>query len=299
MPTAEKTTRKFKFEDKNGFQGQTHYPVANESCQRWKEVLKNIKVKTAGGIAGGGEISLFGILPSVSEKLVLVDHSYISLWALIGKFGTIEKLGAEKAVNLMRTPAPINIVRSGGYNAAGRRVKGGQYNQYGEFVGDMNPYSHLLTEPTKELYACFLEANKGLVTETDRMEECGYWPLQALSQRWQEVEVEDCEALLNSKVELQVCHGDISDLTEHAPLELLYLSNALQYAGRNGKEFKIGEIVEKGAYIAYTGSSDPYYGTRSTAKTVTLGGVKCTLVSATRPSTPADGSWTYSLAQVI
>lgn len=312
---------KLKFEDKNEYQGTTHYPVANESVRRWREVLKDVKVKVAAGIAGGGEISFFGILPSVSEKLVLVDHSYVSLWALVGKYGTIETLGPEKAVKLLQM-APATV-HGGGYNEAGKRVKGGLYNRYGEMV-DNNPFSHKLVGTTQELYSCFLAANKGTPTETDRMEECGWWPLHDMHTRWGEITVEDCEGLLKSEVDLQVYHGDISDLVEHAPVELLYLSNALQYNGRNGKDFKLGEIVQKGALLAYTGSAgyhDPYAAPRrtGTAASITISGLKCKPVEVVKPKratatkavasasqglfpapvTVYDGAWTYSLAEVL
>ena len=300
-----------KFEDKNEFQGMTHYPVCNESVRRWREVLKDVSVKVGAGIAGGGEISLFSVLPSVTEKLVLVDHSYVSLWALIGKYKSIGKLGPEKALKLLQSP-PV-VTKGGGYNINGQRVKGGQYNQYGEFI-DSNPYSHKLVKPQEELYACFLEANKGIATETDRMEECGWWPLPELHHRWQEITVEDLETLLKNEndVDLQVYHGDISDLVEHAPVDLLYLSNALQYNGRNGKEFKLGEIVQKGSLVAYTGNSGVY---NKAGMPYTLSGLKVKPVEAVKPikATSAatqpnilaapysnyDGSWTYYLAEVL
>lgn len=63
---------------------------------------------------------------------------------------------------------------------------------------------------------------------------------------------EDLEAFINNREKISFLHGDLNDLVDRGPYDLVYLSNAPDYSGRNGKNFQIEKMVKPGGYVLHT-----------------------------------------------
>src|SRR5437899_10670379 len=77
------------------------YIVTNEEPDIHRFLLRGKTIKRAAAIAGGGEISLFLLLPRVREELVSVDHSYAALAAFYVKALLLEQMGSKTLRNLI------------------------------------------------------------------------------------------------------------------------------------------------------------------------------------------------------
>lgn len=90
-----------KFEEHcNTFNCLTGYQATNEEPILHKMLLHGRRFQRTGGIAGGGEIPIFVLLP-VSDQVVVVDHSYASLAITWMKTLLLAKLGARATKALM------------------------------------------------------------------------------------------------------------------------------------------------------------------------------------------------------
>lgn len=220
------------FKDLNEYDGKTFYGATNESLKAWDKVLDGVNVKRAAGICSGGEVVFFRILPRVEERLTLVDHCYASLYYAIGKYGTICNNAAKKAHEMLTE----------------RQATGSS-----ELLG-------------KE----FEKANKGLpMLENDnikkRVRGYAYSPTSTprISNHMflRDVSEKDVSAFKRARNKVEFLHGDIRDLIDLGPFDLLYLSNALDYLGRGGVTgdgFGIEKIVSPGGYVAYTCQRSAY-----------------------------------------
>lgn len=85
------------FEDVHEFSPGEFYYAPNEGVLEWSELFKDIHVSRAAGICSSGEIGLLAMLPHVEDELLLVDHSYNSLWVAITKYLLLQELGADEA----------------------------------------------------------------------------------------------------------------------------------------------------------------------------------------------------------
>lgn len=74
------------YEDVNEFDPRWPFSTTNEDVTLWQEILKDVDIHDAAAICSGGEIGLFLLLPRISSRLVLVDHSYESLYYALVKY---------------------------------------------------------------------------------------------------------------------------------------------------------------------------------------------------------------------
>lgn len=202
------------FQDLHEYDGHMTYPASNENLSSWKEALAGIQVERAAGICSGGEVSFFCVLPLVKEQLVLIDHSYASLYYALGKHHVIEKYSGKKACELFRGTHP-------------------SYDRRG----------YKLPNPLK---VEFDAANKDLPTK-----DCGRHGSFGLSGIWQHITPEEVTNFKRNRKKVSFLHGDINDLADLGPFDLLYLSNALDYSGRDGDTFQIDKIVKPGGYVMF------------------------------------------------
>lgn len=100
---------------------------------------------------------------------------------------------------------------------------------------------------TKEVEDGIIEANKGLPTANPRHRYGG----TSTGRVWRTITQEDVASFATCMDKVQFLHGDLNDLEEFGPFDLLYLSNALDYVGRNGTRFNIEKLVKPGGYILY------------------------------------------------
>jgi hypothetical protein len=207
------------FEDLNTYNCRSSvFPIVNESIATWREALKDIAVEKAASICSGGEISFFAILPKVAEELQLIDHAYSSMYYAIGKHHVMEKLDAKNAHNVF------------------------------------------MNEDKATIDKYFAKANEKLPTKGANTSYSYYYDYKfttgALRQAWADVSQADIRAFKENLHKLTFLHGDISDLRERGPFDLVYLSNALDYAGRGGRySHPIKEIVKPGGFVCFTNSA--------------------------------------------
>lgn len=225
-----------KFKDLNDFNALTCYAVVNENISAWRECLDGIEVDNAASICSGGEVAFFGILPSVKERLSLIDHSYASMYFAIGKYNMIEKFGASKTHELFT-----------GFNwyKGGRRWSPSVDN----YVQDPEAESSI---SSNDLRKAFDKANKRLPTAKHGVN--GYWPPASLRVTWQNIDVQEVAEFRRNRTKIQFLHGDVGDLADIRPYDLVYLSNALDYKGRNGSghdAFRLNEVVKPGGFVLY------------------------------------------------
>jgi hypothetical protein len=97
----------------------------------------------------------------------------------------------------------------------------------------------------------FAEANASLPTATTKGDWVDYGP-EALPRKWASISKEDLEAFRSNREKVHFLHGDLNDLVDRGPYDLVYLSNAWEYEGRNGTSYNIREAVRPGGFILLT-----------------------------------------------
>lgn len=229
-----------RFEELNEFNGDSSYQTVNEYLDVWDDVLSNVKgVKKAASICSGGEVSFFNILPKVEDTLDCIDHSLASMYFAIGKYHIIEKLGSGKAHKLLQTA--VAEWETPKRDEFGRRLSYGTLKETG---------------PAATCRRLMMEVNEKLPTAYfgDRIKaNPGYYGEGAIAPMYQNgVTLDQIKAFRRKRTKITFVHGDLNDLKERGPYDLVYLSNALEYSGRNGSRFPVHEWVKPGGYIALT-----------------------------------------------
>lgn len=93
-----------RYEDLNPHNGHSGYTVTNEEIPCHLELLAQIpdEVERGLGICSAGEVSMIACLPQVRNEMVLVDHSYKSLfWATL-KYALLERSGWARGLAYLR-----------------------------------------------------------------------------------------------------------------------------------------------------------------------------------------------------
>jgi len=104
--------------------------------------------------------------------------------------------------------------------------------------------------PFKELLE---EANRGLPTRPATRAYSGTSP-SAVTKILRKLTQKDLTEFRANREKVRFVHGDLNDLVERGPFDLVYLSNALEYNGRNGYEFNVKGMVKPGGYLALAAS---------------------------------------------
>lgn len=126
-------------------------------------------------------------------------------------------------------------------------------------LGAEEAYKAFQSPVLKELKILFQEANKNLPTSKFNADYVYGFSSTSLQRAFKDLSITDLEGLIENEGKLKFLHGDLSDLVDRGPFDLVYLSNALEYAGRtHNKNYPIQEIVKPGGLIclthgAYTG----------------------------------------------
>ena len=279
------------FEDINTFDGRnTVYPVVNESVTTWRKALKLVKgVETAASICSGGEIAFFCILPVVKKKLELLDHSYESMSYAIGKHRLIEALGTVKAYKALTSNdqktlqdaffkgnkgLPTEIPEPSKAEQKWRE----EYAEYQKAYAEWNArYAEESKRLQKELDINLNSYNSSYGYASEYYRRLDSWALDNpppqqqrrpssltlgrgfrlgdVSQIYEEIGQAALAELRKNRHKLVFCHGDLTDLYDRGPYDLVYLSNALQYGGRNGRTYDVTKMVKPGGYVCFTGSA--------------------------------------------
>ena len=174
--------------------------------------------KRGGGIASGGEITFFVLLPRC-EEIVVVDHSYSSLHAFY-----------LKALWL-----------------ADRGVKGFRQILNGEL-----DWQQTVDQTMLEVLKV-IPAPRYPNTYLNQVSTRGPWATE-----WNRVSDETLEVALSRLDKLTLVHGDLTDLPQFGKLDLCYVSNAMEHRSRLQRGPRLPDfeplMVEDGVLL-YTGES--------------------------------------------
>lgn len=220
-----------RFEDKNTFNGPFSYIVPNESVTVWRQLLKGLPVYNAAAICSGGEVGFFGLLPMVRNRLTLVDHSYESLYYATVKYLLLQEHGWKKAQELFR--------------------KGGTL-----LSKEVEKAINKLPEPLKAVG----ERQKAL--DKQQRSDTYYFDYHSsfvrasaqVSDTWSKIP-SNLLASCNSKLhQVEFVHGDLTDVADRGPFNLVYVSNALDFnhSDRNGGRLLVKAVeglVKPGGYV--------------------------------------------------
>lgn len=283
------------FTDHNEYNGaHTIYSVVNESVNVWREGLSQIPpVERAASICSGGEISFFCVLPRIKRSLVLIDHSYQSMYFALGKFHLIDKLGSRKAFsalakNDVEVLKPLFEEANKGLPTASPKTP----KEVLKYDADLKKWSddyrkwqdEYVAKNPRPVSAPYSYGLKGgyWEWEDEFYRQQGQWqkdhpqpkrPANYRHQRhsfdslwcgvgnlYEEVTQKGIAEFRAKRDKVSFVHCDLTDLKDLGervgPFDLIYLSNALDYAGRNGSAaYKPQEWVKPGGYICLTYST--------------------------------------------
>lgn len=225
------------FEDKTDFDGGVGYVCPNENVEHWRSLVKGKHIRRAAGIASGGEVGYFALLPTVREELVLVDHAYASLRYAMQKYLVIKHCGFDEAQRLFtkgtrkEVQEVINKIR----DAIPAKVRNARdsydYDYYGRYDGDR------------------LARVAG---------DNGNYCRGALPAIWNNVPKRVGQKVVQKLDKVTFVHGDFRSL--EGPFDLFYLSNAWESGNGNRGNIVVAEIdklVKRGGHVLITGR-EPY-----------------------------------------
>lgn len=237
------------FEDAHTFPGnQDFYAVPNEAPERWDQLLQGLRFHNVGGICSGGEVGLFSLLPLAQRKLVLVDHSYKSMYFALVKYLTLAKYGPEEAYKRL-TDYPsyvsweVSEQKKAAFTALAAEFDGVIPAAFHEaWNRGRDYYSHRQQHPAA---AYFASRADGVAS---------FWSRQSPGKV-----IKTCAKL----GKIQFVHGDLTDLAKFGRFGLLYLSNALESNHRNRDRTmsipdKVAACLKPDGYVCTTHSASRY-----------------------------------------
>lgn len=193
----------------------------NEDFKVWYDFLKHIPVQRAAGICSAGEVGFFSILPLVRKELVLVDHSYKSLSIAMVKYLVMRQEGYREAHRLFTRGSREELHNV--YTKVGATLPG----SVGKALRDLQRYDYV---------SPYAQHNSHKIQRVwDTVNTCSL-------------------RKAHTKLDLvSFLHGDLKDLVERGPFDVLYLSNALDgtHRGRDGsvQVAQINAAVKPGGYV--------------------------------------------------
>jgi SAM-dependent methyltransferase len=195
------------FEDKHPSNYGGGFGVTNEEPDILRSLLTGHKVGKVGGIASAGEVLFSVLLPKASKEIILVDHSYRSLFSTYAKAVMFEKLGIEATL----------AVFSKNYNIPAEQAE--FYKAVAEISKDVP--KAIVNGMTKTNTAMRLETGGGLF-------------LNELRREWRFIAPSTIERGIKKLDKVRLIHGDLRDLEEYGKFDLIYASNAMEHSGRHG-----------------------------------------------------------------
>lgn len=237
------------FEDVNTFDGGYSYYTPNEDFKIWRSLLRDIPIHRAAAICSAGEVGLFGLLSHVRRDLVLVDHSYGSMGVALLKYAALREYGWEKTVAAFR-----------------------KHNS-DEWKALFDPLIEQLPE------------NIRAKLRADNFRGYGSY----IAREWDRVPTWVRRKACRKLDRVSFLHGDLSDLIERGPFDILYASNAFGHNNREGKRPEIEQVkaaLKPGGYLICASYTAPEQDGLILVKTA-RGGYSW--------ETPNCISWTYFL----
>jgi|SRR5688572_4597058 len=221
-PAPQQTTSPFPFEDRStSYNSSTGYWETNEEPELHRSLLKGKTYRKAAAVASAGEISLLTVLPLVTEKLVLVDHSYASMAIAMLKARLLTQLGAAKAKKLLIE---------------------------GTFADIKAKFQELAKDLPQKLRAELEDGSYGFRQ---------LYSNDSLRREWHFVPLDNIKLAAKRLPLVSFIHGDFADLKDQAPFDFLYTSNAFDYSGRIGRPTmeSIAPLIRRGGDLLLTSGS--------------------------------------------
>jgi len=203
------------FEEKYAAHSPGGYPVTNEEPETIRRMLKGYKFNRVGGIAGGGEVSIFTLLPYANE-LLCVDHSHRAIVALYIKLALLQKHG----INGMR-----KVLEE-------RKIK--------DFFKEATTVIQHLPEALRSKVK-FPDPAKYDYYGTYTMSNEDY---SNMRKEWNILPDAIFRKVLGKLDRVKILHGDLrKDMEPYGKFDLFYISNAHQHVDRDSKTLKIADLV--------------------------------------------------------
>ncbi len=177
----------------------TGYCATNEEPAVHTMLLERRSIKRVGCIASGGEIPLLVFLPKKAE-VVAIDHSYRSLAMTWGKTEALKRLGSKKTKNLLMS---------------------GSKREIGTF------FESLVGDAPEKLHSGLRSIAAADVYNASYSD---------LRREWFYADLSLIEVARRNLNKLSLVHGDFTDLAQFNKFDCLYISNALEHVGRDGRQ---------------------------------------------------------------
>ncbi len=203
------------FEERYESHSPAGYPVTNEEPETIRRMLKGKRFARAGAIGGGGEVSVFTLLPLCSE-LYCIDHSHRAIVALYTKLIMLQKLGISKM----------------------RKLLSNQYEN--KFIAAAAELVEDLPEPLRKKAYWNYKSN-----DYSRVYTIGANDYSSMRREWNLFTDAMLKRALKKLDRVRIVHGDLKqDLGAYGKFDLLYTSNAHEHVDRNSKSIKLADLVE-------------------------------------------------------
>lgn len=209
---------RIQYEELREFNATGGYMFTNESIELSAKLTKDTAAKTVTGICSGGDL-LFGAFAPQAEKCVMVDHSLSSLKHAMTKAILIENLTGSELKRLLD-------------DANSHYGKSYVTKQYG-YV-DPCPLQDAVEEALKELPPNIQRL--GSYYGDPNILHAAKW-----GNVWKTVTAEQIDAVRERLDTIKLIHGDLRDV--QGSFDLLYLSNAMEHTGYDGKAPELKELM--------------------------------------------------------
>lgn len=198
------------FEDLHSYEVPTAYTCTNEEPDLMRRLLTLGKrpIRRAAAIASSGEMVLFTLLPRVQKEVIAVDHSYGSLTAFYVKVLLLESLGPKALRNLIAFGTIADFLKA--IETVEAKLPPALLKRAQTMRGGGSPTGYT------GIYSAYEFTN--------------------IRREWFYASARALAASAKKLDRLTLVHGDLTDLTPRGPFDLLYLSNAHEHAGRQGKK---------------------------------------------------------------
>ena len=221
------------YEERREFNASSGYMFTNESVELSAKLARDAGAKSYAGICSGGDL-LFGAFAPNADKCVMIDHSLSSLKHAMTKAILIENMTGTELKRLLEDAR----------GCYGRTWASKHYGYH-----DPCPLQDAVNEALKDLPEQL--ARQGSYHGEPNVLYAAKW-----GDVWRTVTGSMIDAVKERLDTIKLIHGDLRDL--EGEFDLLYLSNALEHTGFDGKAPDLMDIMGRciPKHVLYTGGAN-------------------------------------------
>lgn len=285
------TATAINLESAHDYDRDNYYVIPNEAFMELYGLIKphRLRIRRAAAICSSGEAGLVSILPLVRTELVLIDHAYQSLSVGMMKLLLLREKGYEETKRLLSSTdqdtahelraaleklAALlpDVARKKGWEAM-KRLRRGE-----------SPFFKVTTDYDDRYYTKH-GSYRRVVTSVD----------PKIAKAWSEIPEQNLKAACRKLDKVTFLHGDVIDLAQRGPFDLMYFSNAFdsQHYGRKSTGYDRGDA----GFKEVTASVRPgglIVGCETTYVREAMGRHGWERIAKVGASTPSN-TWTYAL----